>query len=102
RSFRLAPPAPWKQHFAGFPFDGIDRDDVDVTMEAPMLKAIIQNEDVSELPLLRQLSGLVPIGANDDGNIPKTLLHQKRFVAAFFPIRAHDQNAAAGPAVSAR
>src|SRR5437762_4320273 len=102
RRLRFAPPASRKEQFTGSPFDGINGDDVHIAMKAAMLESVIENENVSKLFLFRQPASFISICANDDWNISKPLLHEKRFVAGLLPVRTYNQHTAADSAVASR
>ena len=67
-----------------------------------MLESVIENENVSKLFLFRQPASFISICANDDWNISKPLLHEKRFVAGLLPVRTYNQHTAADSAVASR
>ena len=88
RAFRLTPPASRKQSFTGIPLDRIDGDNIHIAIETAVLESVIQNEYVSEFIFFSSDTGLIAVGANDDGNIAEAPFHQKWFVSHFLPIRS--------------
>src|SRR5579862_597695 len=62
-AFRFTPRSGREQGFSGSPFNRIDSQNIHIPMEPPMLEAIIQDEEVSQLVFLGSPAGLVSIGA---------------------------------------
>jgi hypothetical protein len=75
RAFRFTPPADRKQGFSGSPFGGIDGNDIDIAVKAPVLKAVVENEYVSEITLFGGKARFVSITPDDNWNIAEAPFH---------------------------
>src|SRR4051812_44978603 len=79
RTLRFTPSAGRQQGLARTPLRWIDGDNVDIPMKPAMLKAVIKNEDISEVAAFGEESRSIAIRANDDWHISQALSHQARF-----------------------
>ena len=94
RFLGFSPASIREKAFPGKPLHRINRYKVDVAEEPAVLKAIIENEDVSKTPLFGEQTGSVTIGSDNDGRTGSTAGNQERFIPCFFPWNRRPTSAA--------
>jgi hypothetical protein len=96
-----------EEALAGDPLGGIDRDEIDIAIEAAVLKSIVQNEQIPEVPLFGEQTGCVSIGAHNNGNAGCALRNQPGLVSRHVPgdkgplARAHDKRSGTSAFIAA-
>src|SRR3974390_1145919 len=71
-------------------------------MKVPVLKSIVEDEEISELLLLGGHARFITIRANDDRNTSEPLFHHQRLIAALSPIGIGYNHTAARPSITTR
>ena len=62
----------------------VDEDDVQVTVQLPVLKAVVEDEDLCTEVFDGQAAAEGPLAADQDGDARQAAGHETGFIAAFF------------------
>src|SRR5262252_3996635 len=85
RLLRLAPAPVRKKAFPRNPFDGVNGDQVDISIETTVLKSIIEKEQIPEVFIFGNEACRVTIGSDHDRCAEGTFRYQEGFIAGFIP-----------------